>query len=153
VNARISDQIATVIKGDGWLDSDGYLWRHLASHASVGRILDKRVTDPGYPAVADPIRLRPALTTLADDTARKIADIYWRIIYELPPAETVRKSGVNPFGRVPGSAGTGSQLELTPPSAWRCRWANWISSASNRILGRHLDSFNAVELGLVAASR
>ena len=56
-NARITKALAAGIKGKDWLDADGYLWRHLASHAAAGGLLDALVTDAGYLAVADPIRL------------------------------------------------------------------------------------------------
>jgi hypothetical protein len=149
-NARISNEVAKGIKGEGWLDADGYLRRHLASHASAGRALDERVADPGYLAVADPIRLRPALTSLVDETARNIADIYRRIIYELPPAEPLERAALIHLVACQEAPELAPNLEFTLPSAWRCRWANWMASAPNRILGRHMDSVNAVALGQVA---
>jgi hypothetical protein len=54
-----------------WLNANPYIKTHLASHAAAGRVLDALVTDPGYLAVANPIRLVPALATLADGRARR----------------------------------------------------------------------------------
>jgi hypothetical protein len=44
-NARITETLATSIKGKDWLAADGYLWRHLASHAAAGQVLDALATD------------------------------------------------------------------------------------------------------------
>ena len=125
------------VEGKDWLDADGYLWRHLASHAAAGRVLDALVTDPGYLAAADPIRLVPALATLADGRAREIADVYGRIAHELPMAEPLERMALIHLVACQEAPALAPNLELPLPTAWRCRWARWKPSAPNRILGRH----------------
>jgi uncharacterized protein (DUF779 family) len=148
-NARITEALAMGIEGKDWLDTDGYIWRHRASHASAGRVLDALVTDPGYLAVTDPIRLVPALAALADGRAREIADVYRRIAHELSMAEPLERLALIHLVACQEAPTLAPDLELPLPSAWRCRWARWMPSAPNRILGSHTDNVRAVALGEV----
>ena len=148
-NARITEALAAGIKGKDWLDADGYLWRHLASHASAGRVLDTLVADAGYLAVADPIRLVPALATLTDGTAREIADVYRHIAHELPMAEPLERMALIHMVACQEAPALASDMELPLLPAWRCRWADWMPSAPNMTLGGHTDDVHAVALGEV----
>ena len=148
-NARITKALAAGTKGKDWLDADGYLWRHLASHAAAGGLLDALVADAGYLAVADPIRLVPALATLSDEKAREIANVYRRIAHELPMADPVERMALIHLVACQEEPALAADLMPPLPTAWRCRWARWQASAPNRILGRHTSRVTAVALGEV----
>jgi WD40 repeat protein len=132
-----------------WLNANPYIKTHLASHAAAGRVLDALVTDPGYLAAADPIRLVPALATLADGRAREIANVYRRIAHELPMAEPLERMALIHLVACEEALALALDLELSLATAWRCRWARWMPSAPNRILGRHAGSVLTVALAEV----
>jgi WD40 repeat protein len=148
-NVLITQALAAGIKGKDWLDADGYLWRHLASHAAAGRVLDTLVTDVCYLAVAEPFRLLPGLATLTDGRAREIAEVYRRVVHELPMMEPLERMAL--IHLIACQEAPLRAPDLKPPlsTAWLCRWARWMPSAPNRILGHHTDCVCAVELGLV----
>ena len=149
VNAGITEALAAGLKGKDWLDADGYLWRHLASHAAAGGVLNTLIADPGYLAVADPIRLVPAFATLIDSTPREIANLYRRIAHELFKAEPLERMALIHLVACQEAPILAPRLEPLLPNAWRCRWARWISSAPHRILGLHTDKVTSVALGKV----
>ena len=148
-NAGITEALGARLKGKDWLDADGYVCRHLASHAAAGRKLDKLILDPGYLAVAEPIRLVAAFANLADDKAREIADVYRRVAHELPMAEPLERMALIHLAACQDAPELAPDLEPPLLTAWRCRWARWLPSAPHRILGRHAGRVTAVALGEV----
>jgi len=149
VNARIAQALSEGLEGREWLDADGYICRHLASHAAAGCALDALIADPGYLAVAEPIRLVRAFASLTDGRARETADLYRRIAHELAAAETLERMALIHLVACQEAPALSFELEPLLPTTWRCRWARWMSSAPNRILGRHSEHVRTVALGEV----
>jgi|GEM_PF-816297 len=134
---HITDALRQGVEGAAWLDCDRYLWRHLADHAARASRLDELIRDPGYLAVADPVRLVVALPNARSVEGRRLAGIYNRVVDRL--------MGLPPIDRMP-YIHMAAQFEdpelavkLYPPipTPWRCRWANVIPSAPYRIIGKH----------------
>jgi WD40 repeat protein len=148
-HARITAALTAGISSKDWLNSDGYLRRHLASHAAAARRLDALITDPGYLAVADPSGLLPELATVADPRAREIAYVYRLIAHELlkmKPVERMALIHLTAWQEAPALAAT---LEPAVATAWRCRWAKCNRSSPHLVLGRHEFVVRAVDIGEV----
>jgi hypothetical protein len=63
----IVEALIRQITGAAWLDCDGYLRRHLADHAAQCDMLGSLICDPGYLAVAEPVRLATLLPSVEGD--------------------------------------------------------------------------------------
>jgi WD40 repeat protein len=145
---RIVAALRQGVQGASWLDCDRYLWRHLADHAQ-GSSLAELIRDPGYLAVADPVRLVVALRKVDFANARRFADIYNRAVDRL--------IGLSPIERMPLIHMTAQMedpelaptLEAPVPTRWRCRWAHMRPSAAHRIIGRHAGGVKSVAWGAI----
>jgi hypothetical protein len=71
---RTVEALSAGIKGESWLDCDGYISRHLASHAAHADRLDALIGDPGYLAINNPVRLIPLLSSVQTERGRRFAD-------------------------------------------------------------------------------
>ncbi len=142
--AKIVAALTDGVTGGAWLDSDRYLWRHLADHAVAAGSLGDLIQDPGYLAVAEPTRLVVLLPSIIDQEARRYADIYNRTADRL--------FGERPIDRLPLIHMTAQMeepdlaptLEPPVPTSWRVKWAKVRSSAPHRIIGRHMEGVNAI---------
>jgi hypothetical protein len=94
-----------------WLNANPYLSASRLARGS-GPALDVSVTDPAYPALADPIRLLAALVPLPDGRAREMptytgespTNLRW---------QNLGTGAVDLSGRLPGGTGTRSRLEAS----------------------------------------
>jgi hypothetical protein len=117
------------MRGTDWLNADPYVWRHLADHAAVGGLLDRLMTDPGYLAVADPLRLLPALRSLTDPEARRIAALYRRAADRIARADPIERMALLHLTAWQEEPELGPRLEPLLAPWWRCRWARWQQTA------------------------
>ena len=152
-NEEAQDRIVTALtewdRGAGWLDCDRYIWRHLADHAAQADRLDALIRDPGYLAVADPVRLVSLLPGIRDEQGQRFADIYNRVVDRLidePPLERLPLIHMTAQMEAPDLA---PQLEPPVATRWRCRWARVRPSTPHRVIGRHTGPVTAVALGEV----
>jgi hypothetical protein len=111
-----------------------YIRTHLASHAAAAGMLDRLVPDPGYLAVADPIRLVSALATITDDKVLQVSHLYRRIAHKLPAAAPQERMALIHLIAWQEAPTLAHALEPSLPTVWRCRWANWKSSTPHRFL-------------------
>lgn len=129
IHRRLIEQFTETISGVGWIDADGYLARHLATHAVYASELGKLVRDVGYMAVADPSRLLPLLGTLRDPESRNVASVYRRaahlLMYE---ANTVERMAILHLTAVRESSRTASFFTPLLTPRWRARWGHFRTS-------------------------
>jgi hypothetical protein len=145
---RIAAALRDGISGAGWLDRDKYLWRHLSDHAQAEAFANL-INDPGYLAVADPVRLATALQKVDSAEGRRLADLYNRVVDRL--------IGISPVERMPlihmtaqmDDPGLAPGFEPPIPTKWRCRWADAAPTGPQRIIGRHGGSVTTVAWGAI----
>jgi WD40 repeat protein len=144
---RIVRALTEGVAGAAWLDTDRYLWRHVAEHAVESGRLAALICDPGYLAVADPAGLVALLPSVREEQGRRLADIYDRVVDRLigqPPLERLALIHLTAQMEAPDLE---SMLEPPVATHWRCRWARVQQSTPHRILGRHSAPVTAVAFG------
>jgi WD40 repeat protein len=122
------------ITGAEWLNADPYLWRHLAEHAAGGGALDALVTDVGFLAVAEPARLLPALSTITDPDAQRVAALYGRVAHLLLTADPLERMALLELTAQQEDPELAAKLEPPLTPTWRCLWARWAPSSPYRVL-------------------
>jgi WD40 repeat protein len=143
---RIVSALTKNIVGAAWLDTDHYLWRHLADHAAQAGRLDILIQDPGYLAVADPARLTAMLPNIRDSRGRAFANIYIRVADRLinqPPLERLSLIHLTAQMDAPNLA-----VVLDPPTfvRWRASWAKVRPDTPHRTIGRHDAAVSCVSI-------
>ncbi|WP_322003278.1 caspase family protein [Marinobacter alexandrii] len=125
-NILIFEALTKDVSGANWLVTDGYISRHLASHAQIAGALPELLRDPGYLVVADPTGLRRAMRGMPPinkSPERQFAQIYSRT--------TGRLIGADPIARMPllhltacmDEPSMANFFEPLVQTRWRCRWA------------------------------
>jgi len=135
---RIVAALTRGMAGAAWLESDRYVWRHLADHAAKAGLLGTLIRDPGFLAVAAPAGLSVALRNLAGEDERRIAGIYDRVVDRLwgrPPLDRLPLIELTAQMEEPDLA---PLLAPPTPTRWRGRWARVRPTSPHRIIARHL---------------
>jgi WD40 repeat protein len=150
IQRHIVEAVSEGVAGANWLDTDRYLWRHLADHAAECGLLDRFVTDPGFLAVAEPARLNQHIHKVRSNDSRPFAGIYSRAVdrlHSMAPVERMQYIHLIAKIERPELA---EYLQPPVPSDWIWTWARGKPSAAHRIIGRHNTSINSVAIGSIA---
>ena len=144
---RIVAALAQGFSGSDWLDSDRYLWRHLATHASSADRLDNLIQDPGYLAVADPERLLISMSSVKSAKGRRLVDIYERVVDRLVDVKLIERMAYIHMIAQMEDPELARALEPPVPTQWRCRWARIQASPPHRIVGKRDRYVSSIAFG------
>jgi len=148
-NRRIALAMGQGIAGRDWLATDGYIRRHLATHARAAGELDRFLVDPGFLAVAEPANLLSALWGRHGERAQSFVDTYRAAADRLPGASPLDRLSILQLeaeAYAPVEAKAFTQLY---PLAWRTHWSALASASPSVALRGHELAVTAVAVGMI----